>query len=408
MTATSPCIARRCSCGAGHRLALATLGLAALLGLGGCSTLSSWLPSIPVPSFGWLFGSSKKPAPLPEIKATVTPQILWQSSVGKAGPGLAPAVTADGIYAAASDGSILRFDPETGRTAWRVAAPAKLAAGVGADTTTVAVGTSKGDVYAFDAADGKSKWQAKVSSEVLSPPKIADGLVVIWSGDGRLFGLDAKDGKTKWVYQRNNPPLMVRNTAGGVLTRGALFTGTAGGKLLALDSVSGNVAWEGNVATPKGATELERIADITSLPAVDATQGCAVAYQGRVACFDLLRGTLVWSREVSSLEGLVVDDTRLYVTDDRGAIQAMDKTTGSSLWKQDKLAGRHPGAPQLVGDYLGVVDSEGYLHVVSRDDGSLVGRIATDGSPPTAQPSASGRNAVWQSTSGNLFAVGVR
>jgi len=49
------------------------------------------------------------------------------------------------------------------------------------------------------------------------------------------------------------------------VSRGGLFTGTAGGKLLAIDVPTGNVAWEGNVATPKGATELERIADITSL-----------------------------------------------------------------------------------------------------------------------------------------------
>ncbi len=391
-----------------RRICVGGLIALTLLGLGGCSSLSSWIPSIPVPSFGWLFGSSKKPPPLPEIKTTVSPQIIWETSIGKAAPGLAPAVTADAIYSAANDGGIQRSDPATGRTVWRVSAPGKLSAGVGADASTVAVGTSKGDVYAFDAASGKSKWQVKVSSEVISPPRIADGLVVVWSGDGRLYALNAEDGKTKWVYQRENPPLIVRNTAGGVLTRGALFTGTAGGKLLALDLSSGSVAWEGNVATPKGATELERIADITSLPVLDASQGCAVAYQGRVACFDLLRGTMLWSRELSSLGGLAIDDSHIYVTDDQGAIVALDKTTGGSVWKQDKLSGRKPSGPVLIGSYVGVVDVEGYLHILSRDDGSLVGRSATDGSPATAQPTAVGANALWQSTAGNLLLVGLR
>ena len=56
----------------------------------------------------------------------------------------------------------------------------------------------------------------------------------------------------KWVYQRTTPPLTVRRFAGGVTSRGGLFTGTAGGKLLALDLRTGALGWEASVATPKG------------------------------------------------------------------------------------------------------------------------------------------------------------
>jgi outer membrane protein assembly factor BamB len=381
--------------------------LVMLLAVAGCSSLSSWIPTIPVPSFDWLWGGSKKIGPLPEFKASVTPRTLWQLNVGRAAPGLAPAVTATGIYAAASDGTIVLANRDTGASASRINAETKLSAGVGADATMLAVGNSKGDVFAFDTS-GKALWQARVSSEVLSPPIVGEGLVGVWSGDGRLYALAAADGKTKWVYQRNNPPLIVRNTAGGIVNRGGLFTGTAGGKLVAIDLGTGNVAWEGNVATPKGATELERIADITSLPVVDERQICAVAFQGRIACFDLLRGTLNWTRDVSSLGGIAADNRYLYVTDDKGAVHALDKTTGSSIWKQDKLALRQPSGPQLVGDFVGVVDIEGYLHVIDRSDGSLVGRLATDGSAATAQPAASGANVVWQSISGTVYAVSAK
>ena len=389
-----------------RRRTRSAVALLALLFTAGCSTLSSWIPSIPVPSFGWL-SSTNKVGPLPEIKATATPQIVWQTSVGKAAPGLAPAVTQVATYAAARDGTIVRANPETGGASWRVSASVRLSAGVGADATILAVGTDKGDVLAFD-PDGKPLWQVKVSSEVISPPIVAEGLVVVWSGDGRLYALSAADGKTKWVYQRGNPPLIVRNTAGGIVTRGGLFTGTAGGKLLAIALATGNVAWEGNVATPKGATELERIADITSLPVSDERQVCAVAFQGRIACFDAVRGTLNWSRDISSLDGIAADNRYLYVTDDRGAVHALDKATGSSVWKQDKLAARHAGGPQLLGDYVAVVDVEGYAHLIDRNDGNLVGRIATDGSAATTQPSRSGANAVWQSVNGTLYAVGAR
>jgi outer membrane protein assembly factor BamB len=392
----------------GARRAAAALAIgAAALAVGGCTTLSSWLPSIPPPSFGWLFGSSKKPGPLPEIKATVTPQLAWQARLGKAAPGFAPTVVGDAVYAAAGDGALSRIDRATGRSVWSVTVAKKLSAGAGADANLVAVGTEKGDVYAYD-ANGKALWQARVSSEVVSPPRVAEGLVVVWSGDGRVFGLAAADGKTKWVYQRATPPLTVRNFAGGIISRGGLLMGMAGGKLVALDLATGNVGWEANVATPKGATELERIADVTSLPIVEDRQVCAVAYQGRVACFELLRGNLNWSRDVSSLEGIVTDNRALFVVDEKGNVQALDKATGASIWKQDKLAARHLGGPQLVGDWLGVVDAEGYLHLLDRNDGTLVGRLATDGTPATSQPVAAGANALWQTDGGNLYSVSAR
>ena len=388
------------------------LPLAAIVAIAfsGCSTTLNWadaLPKIPPPSFGWLFGKSNKPGPLPALNGNVAPQLNWQVSVGKAAPGLAPAITPNSVYAAASDGTLVRVDTASGRQVWRINVGQKLSAGPGADESHVVVGTDKGDVIAFD-ANGKPAWTAQVSSEVIAPPRLADEVVVVFSGDGRIYGLFAADGKTKWVHQRSNPALTIRNTAGGVTSRGGVFAGTPGGRLLALDVTTGNIGWDATVASPKGSTELERIADVTSLPFVDNQQVCAVAYQGRVACFDIIRGNLLWSRDLSSLSGLAGDDKSLYVSDDKGAVHALDKTSGASIWKQEALAQRRIGGPQLVGDFVGVVDVEGYLHLLSRSDGAYVGRLATDGRPPTAQPSVIAGSGLWLSDAGTLYSVTAR
>jgi len=390
--------------------ALISLGAAA--SLGGCSTLSTWLPSwLTEPSWpSWLsFGhGSHKPGPLPEFAAKTSARVNWQVSVGgKVTPGFAPAARPDAIYAAAADGALVAVDPASGAQRWRVNAGKPLSAGIGADSAAVVVGTDKGDVLAFDPG-GKSLWQTKVSSEVSGPPKPADGTVIVWSIDGKIFALAEADGARKWVYQRATPPLTVRRFAGGVVSRGGLFTGTPGGKLLGIDLATGTLAWEANVTTPKGATELERIADITSLPIVEDRLVCAAAYLGRVACFDVQRGTLAWSRDFGSLGGLATDNRYLYLTDDKGAIQALDKATGASVWKQDKLAQRFPGGPVVVGDYLGVVDAEGYLHLLDRNDGTLAGRVATDGKAPASQPITVAESAVWQSTGGNLISASAK
>jgi outer membrane protein assembly factor BamB len=386
--------------------------LAAMLVSSGCATLSespltSWITSIPVPSFAWLTGQSRKPGPLPTLNATITPRIAWQQSVGQAGPGIAPAITTSGIYAAARDGTLMRLDAATGRVVWRVSAGRPLSAGPGAGDSLIAVGTDKGEVLAFD-ADGKALWTARISSEVIAPPRVSGKVVIVFSGDGRIYGLAAADGKTLWVDQRTNPPLTVRNAAGGAVWREGLLVGTAGGRLLAIDAQTGTIAWDGTVATPKGATELERIADVTSLPYVDDKEVCAAAYQGRVACFDIVRGTLHWTRDVSSLAGVTADDQRLYVVDDKGAVQAFDRSNGASIWKQEILAKRRIGGPQLIGDEIGVVDVEGYLHLLSRNDGAYVGRIATDGSLATTQPAPLGGGLLWQSEKGTVYSVSAR
>jgi outer membrane protein assembly factor BamB len=302
---------------------------------------------------------------------------------------------------------LVSVDPANGTQRWRVNTGKPLSAGVGADAVAVAVGTDKGDVLAFDTG-GKPLWQTKITSEVSGPPKPADGIVIVWSLDGRIFGLSEADGARKWVYQRATPPLTVRRYAGGVVARGGLFTGTPGGKLLGINVATGGLAWEGNVATPKGATELERLADITSLPVVDERQVCAAVYLGRVACFDPQRGASTWSRDFGSLGGLALDNRYLYITDDKGAVQALDKSTGASVWKQDKLAQRFPSGPVVVGDYLGVVDAEGYLHLLDRNDGNLVGRVATDGRAPMSQPAALGDAVVWQTLGGNLISASAK
>ena len=378
----------------------------AAVALTGCASLTSWIPSIPPPSFSW-FSSKNKPGPMPALASTVTPLINWQVSVGKTIPGFTPAVTPDAIYAAAADGTLVRIDPATGRVAWRINVDAKLSAGVGADATIAIVGTDRGDVIAIT-PEGKPAWKVQVSSEVTAPPAVSDGVAIVYAGDGRVFALSTADGKTRWVYQRQNPPLIVRNSAPATISHGGVFVGTAGGKLAGLDVNNGIVGWEATVAVPKGATELERIADITSAPLFDGRNVCATAFQGRTVCFDALRGTSVWSRDIASYGGMTQDAKYFYIVDDAGAVEALDKTTGATLWKQDVLKERRIGGPQLVGDYVGVVDIEGYLHLMSIATGAYAGRIATDGSAAAAQPVALHAGAVWQSINGNVFNASAR
>ena len=300
------------------------------------------------------------------------------------------------------------FEARSGKAVAQLDAGQRISGGVGAGAGLVLVGTSKGEVLAFD-RDGKQAWKAQLGGQVLAPPAAQDGTVVARAGDGNIYGLDAASGKRKWIYQRATPALSLRTHAGVVLHRGGVFAGFPGGNLVALSLQTGGVGWEAAVAVPRGATELERVADITSLPVVDGQQVCAAAYQGRVACFDIARGTTLWSREVSSLSGIGVETRYLYVTDVKSAVLAFDKANGANIWRQDKLAGRGVSTPLAFGRYAVVGDYQGYVHLLAREDGSFAARIATDGSPIIAPPVALDLTSfLVQTRNGGVFAITVQ
>jgi outer membrane protein assembly factor BamB len=335
------------------------------------------------------FGSrsaSAQMAPLPALTNSVAVSTLWQANVGNSRQAVfSPAVAGDSVYAAAYDGAITRLDGGSGKELWRIDAGERLIGGVGSDGKLVVVGSSKGEVLAFD-ANGTAQWKAQVSSEVLAAPQVADDVVVVRSADGRIFGLDAKDGKRKWYYQRSTPALTVRSPVGISISRGVAYAGFAGGKLVAINLNNGAVRWEATVALPRGATELERVTDVIGLPAVSEREVCAVAFQGRIGCFDLATGQAVWGREMSSTSGLSLDARFAFVSDDKGAVHALDRIGGTSVWKQDKLRLRNLSAPLALGQEIVVADIQGYVHFLARDSGAFVGRVATDGSPVSTNP----------------------
>jgi len=195
---------------------------------------------------------------------------------------------------------------------------------------------------------------------------------------------------------------------GMVAERGTLYTGFAGGKLAAIALANGGVRWEATVSLPHGATELERVTDVVGVPVVAEREVCAVAFQGRIGCFDGASGNASWSRELSSTAGLAVDARYVFVSDDKGAVLALDRAGGATIWKQDKLFLRRLTAPLALGDVIAVGDIEGYVHFLARDTGAFVGRIATDGSPIRTSLLPLGEGFLVQTQEGNLVALSLK
>ncbi|MBX3678848.1 MAG: outer membrane protein assembly factor BamB [Rhodocyclaceae bacterium] len=372
------------------------MAIAAAVVLSACSSLNPFSRS------------ADKLTPLTEFVQGAPLKVDWQVGLA-AGPmtALQPAVSGDAVFAAGGDGGVVRI--EGGRTVWRAEAGQPLSAGVGSDGRLAVVVGSSGEVIALDAVSGTVRWKVSVSAEVLAPPAIDSGVVVIRTSDNRLFGLAEEDGKRRWVYQRATPPLALRSYSGVLARDGVAVAGFPGGKMVAVKLSNGGALWELSVATPRGSTELERVADVVGTPVLYQRTLCAAAYQGRISCFDATNGNVLWTRDISSATGIDRDGSQLYVTDEKGAVLALDASNGASIWKQEKLAGRRTGRPLVMGNNVVVSDAEGYVHLLRREDGGLLARVATDGSQVRSDPVRLGSDAVVvQTVKGDVYAISSR
>jgi outer membrane protein assembly factor BamB len=178
-----------------------------------------------------------------------------------------------------------------------------------------------------------------------------------------------------------------------------------GGKLLALAMNNGGLKWEGVVGEPRGTTELERLVDTAGMPVLSRDEVCAAAYHGRVVCFVAATGAVRWARDLSSDSGIAVDERFVFATDENGGVNAFAREAGQSTWRNDKMAYRRLSAPASFGRAVAVGDYQGHIHFLSREDGKLLARIATDGSLIRGMPVVAGKHLVFQTQAGSLVAL---
>lgn len=352
----------------------------------------------------WGQSDKRQPAELQPIETTLNARQVWSASVGKMGRfTLQPAVAGNVVYASSAGGTLGAFDAATGRTLWQAKTDVDLTSGPGSDGTVTAVAGEKGAVFAFDAS-GRQLWKASVNGEVLSSPLVGRGLVIVRTTDTRIFGLDAATGERRWINQRTQSALNLRSAIGMAFAGEGIVTGFPGGKLGYLGLNNGSLRWETAVSYPKGVSEIERLNDVTGTPVVSGQEVCAVAFQGRIGCFDLATGAPRWTRDFSSPTGLSAESGMLFASTDQSVMTGMNQADGKEAWKNDALLWRRLGAPLALGNVVIAGDYQGQVHFFSRQDGKFVARLKTDGSAIASAPVVSGQTVVVQTKDGGLFA----
>ena len=283
----------------------------------------------------------------------------------------------DTIYLANAGGDIGAMNVVSGKVLWQKAlyhsdTKERIAAGPGYGEGIIVLANNKAEVFALKDGSGEELWRQKVSSEVLTKPVINGNKVFVQTVDGKVFALAKDSGKKLWVEGREIPALTLRGNSHPLVVKDKLLVGFSTGELVAYNIETGKVIWESAIAVPKGRTDLERIVDIDGLFSANDDTIYVVSYQGKIASVALEDGRLIWSRDMSSYTGVTTDDHQIYVTDEKGYIWALDKNSGATLWRQEKLADRYLTAPTILDNTIVVADVGGYVFWLSKEDGDIL------------------------------------
>ncbi len=363
--------------------ALCGVALAALATLGGCAA------------------SKPKPLPLEALTPKMSGTLVWSQRVEKIEFPLMVAVNGGTFTVAGSDGTVLALDAQSGREVWRANAGAKLGAGVGSDGRFAAVVTRDGELVTFE--QGQLKWRKPLGTRVSTAPLVAGERVFVLGIDRGVQAFDAIDGRKLWSLQRPSDPLTLAQAGVIAAFKDTLLVGQ-GPRLAGVDPLQGTVRWEVPVGAPRGANEIERLADLVGPAVRSGDVVCVRSFQAAVGCVDAERGAVLWSKNIGGIDGVAADAEFVFGADASDRLTAWKAGSGDLAWTSDKLQYRGLATPLSVGKAVVFGDVDGTVHWLSRDTGEAQLRLPTDGSAIVGAPVVSGSTMLVVTRNGGLFA----
>lgn len=365
--------------------ALLALAVVSALGLGACS-----------------FSPDKsKPTELPPVAALMGTRLVWSVQMGATDGAVSPRAVSDRVFVAGANGSVAALDAESGKDVWRLNLNTPIAAGIGADGDTAAVVTRDNELVAM--AGGKELWRVRLPASSFTAPLVAGRRVFVLTADRTVSAFDGQTGARLWSQSRPGEPLVLRQP-GALLAVGDTLVVGLSGRLVGLYPVNGSVRWEAPIATSRGTNEVERLVDIVGPVSRIGNSVCARAYASAVGCVDAGRGAIVWTKPAQGITGVHGDDRLVFGSEADGHVRAWQRASGEAAWSVDRLKYRDLTAPLSVGRVVAIGDGGGLLHLLSREDGSEMTRLSTDGSPIIGSPMLAGQALVVQTRNGGVYA----
>ena len=193
--------------------------------------------------------------------------------------------------------------------------------------------------------------------------------------DGYTVAIDIENSKVEWQYKGRNVPLSMKGSGSITNLNNNLFIARDDGNLISLKKGTGKLNWIVSISPRSGRNELESLRDVEMTPFVKDGTIFVGSFQGNLISVDVFNGNLIWSKPMSILSNIDVDEENVYAADSEGYIFALDRFSGFTKWKL-KLENNLIGTQSFSYEkYIINISTKGHIMVIDKNQGKILSLI---------------------------------
>ena len=303
-------------------------------------------------------------------------------------------VVADGrVYTIDTRANVRAFDANTGGQVWSTQlrgenSPSEtlFGGGVAFEEGRLYATNGAGDAAALDAATGAIIWQAKPGGPLRGAPTIGAENVYVMSQDSQIYALNPTNGETRWTGAGAFELAGVFGSSSPAFAQSTVVAGFSSGELTAYRYENGQVVWQDALSRTGVSTVVGTISDIDADPVIDNGRVFAVGQGGRMVAVELITGQRAWEVNIAGISTPWVAGDWLFVVTDRAQLIAIARASGRIRWisqlpryrdEEDRKGQIFWRGPVLAGNRLVLTNSAGGIAFVSPVDGTVMSTTQT-------------------------------
>lgn len=326
-----------------------------------------------------------------QLTLAATPTRAWtahiEGSSNRARLAAAPVVANGRVYAVDVMARIHAFDAKDGHEIWSVQigepgrnAHALFGGGVSVEGDKLYATNGLGDIAALSAADGKQLWIKRPGGPLRGAPTLWSGNVYAVSQDNQIFALRQSDGNVEWTQAATLEVSGVFGVAAPAAAQGTVVAGFSSGELNAYRYENGRPVWQDALSRTTISTSVATLSDIDADPVIDQGRVYAIGQGGRMVALELVTGQRLWEINAAGISTPWIAGEWLFVVTDSGRMLCVARSTGKVRWSaqlphwhnEKKKTGLISWTgPVLASGRLIAVGSTGELAYVSAADGKI-------------------------------------
>jgi outer membrane protein assembly factor BamB len=304
----------------------------------------------------------------------------------------APIVANGRVYTIDTMGTVRAFDARTGGLAWASQTPTEKGAerslyggGIAYDKGRIFATNGIGYVSALDERNGGIIWKVRPAGPLRGSPTVANGSVYVMSQDNQIFSLKEDDGSTSWSQAATLEIAGVFGSASPAVGQGTVVAGFSSGELNAYRYENGRMVWQDALQRTSIRTSVSSLSDIDADPVIDSGQVIAVGQGGRMVALDLITGQRQWELNLAGIDTPWVAGDWIYVVTDQAKIICVYRQNGHIRWitqlpqflkAKSKKGEIDYSGPVLAGGRLVVTGTNGAVVFVDPTTGAVQGQTS--------------------------------